>query len=147
MSGIFFGSEIAAEVVYDQLATRPAITGAVGTRLLGISVVPASVNLPAMLFFPVGSGYDGPISGAAMSETLVMEVKAVCVGTSTTPIRAAAEDQYTVLAGNTFEKTIGGVTYHVDFTEEAEALPTTEYENGEYRRALGTRYRVNVTRG
>ena len=145
--GVFFGSEIAAQVVYEELSAIAAITAAVGPRLIGMSIVPAHIALPAGRFWPVSSGYDGPVSGPAASETLSFIVAFTCPGTSTAPIRAAAEAQYTALAGQTFERVIDGRTYWIDFTEEAEAIPTTEYEAGEYRRTLGTRYRVNVTRG
>ena len=147
MADVLFGSEIAAQVVYEELTALPEITAAVAGRLVGMSLVPAHIPLPAGRFYPVASGYDGPISGPAASETLSLVVVFTCEGTSTTPIRAAAEAQYAALAGRQFTRTIDGATYTVDFTEEAEALPTTEYESGIYRRSLGTRYRVNVTRG
>ena len=147
MAGVMFGSEVAAQVVYETLSALPDVTAAVGTKLVGMAVVPAAYALPAGFFYPVASGYDGPISGAAESETLTYVVRFACEGTSTEPIRAAAEAQYTALAGQAFERTIDGATYYLDFTEEGEAIPTTEYESGTYRRSLGTRYRVNVTRG
>lgn len=147
MADVLFGSEVAAQVVFEELSALPAVTAAVAGRVFGLSIVPSRHNLPAGLFYPVASGYDGPISGPATSETLSVVVRFVCEGTSTAPIRAAAEAQYTALAGQSFERTIDGDVYALDFTEEAEALPTTEYESGIYRRSLGTRYRVNVTRG
>ena len=145
---VLLGSEVAAQVIWEEVSTLPEVTSAVESRLFGMSVVPASAPLPAGRFYPVASSYpDGPISGPASVETLSIVVAFTCKGTSTGPIRSAVEAQYTALAGKTFERVIDGATYVLDFTEEAEAIPTTEYEAGEYRRTLGTRYRVNVTRG
>lgn len=147
MAGPLIGSEIAAQVIYEEVSPLPEVTGAVGGRLFGLAVVPARDRLPAGRFYPVSSGYNGPITGAADSETLVYAVAFTCEGTSTGPIIAAHKAQYTALAGKTFERVIDGERYVLDFTEEAEVLPTTEYEGGVYRRTLGTRYRVNVLRG
>ena len=147
MAGIRFGSEIAAQLIYERLSASPVVTGVVGSRLIGMSVVPASEAMPAGLFYPYSSGYDGPISGEASSETLGITVRFVCEDTSTEPIADAAEAQYDIFAGKDFDITVNGTAYHVDFSEEGEHIPTTEYESGTYRRSLGTRYRVNVTRG
>ena len=48
-----FGSEVVDAFVHAELATLPAVTAAVGTRIASIEIVPATMALPAGLRQPV----------------------------------------------------------------------------------------------
>ena len=142
-----FGWEIAATVLYAELSVITAITDVVEERIYASSVVPASAGTPALLYSPTSSQYNGPVSGAADSETLGIQVRFVIEGQSTAPLGDAPQAMYEALAGRLFTRTIDGVNYAIDFTESGEAVPIDGYDSGTYYRIKGVTFSVNVTRG
>lgn len=140
-----FGSDVVNTFLYGHLTAITAITDTVSDRLYSIDIVPG--DLPAGLFHPSTSTYSGPIGGQASSETLTYQVRFICEGTSTAPIRTAAFAQMDSLDGDTFTVTHEGDSYTLSFTSTGETIPTTVFESGTYYRILGTTYEVHVTKG
>jgi len=141
---VYFGSETISEEIYAVLAALPAVTTVVpAARILNLSVVPASVSLPAVLHYMETGTYDGPIGYTQTHERMRYVVRLTCVGESTNPIRAAAEAAFVALDG--LEATRDGA--NLGFQVSGEWPLTTVLDGGVLYRQLGFYLDVHLTQG
>ena len=149
MSDFGFGSEIADQVIYDELNGLPGVTDAVGVNVLGRNAVLQGDTLPAVLFYTESSTYDSPAFGGDNIglEQLRYVVRFVCRGSSTDPIRAAALAQRQHLNGKAFDIEVEGASYLVVFDAQGAFPMTFLVDEGAAYRQLGTIYNVTVTLG
>lgn len=142
-----FGSDVVNSLLYDLFSDDEVITLIVGDRIHGIDIAPG--DLPALLFHPSSSSYDGSIGGDPAVEMLTYQVRLICEGTSIMPILSAAQRQMALLDPGvaTHTITLDEQVYHVTFTVTGESIPTTVFESGMYYRLLGNTYDVLVAKG
>ena len=151
------GSLLVERVISRELRARPEIVDAFTQNgrlnLYATPAVPPGGSVPAMIFYqPTTSTYDGFVDlqgpDDINSETLNFDVIGFVAGLSHVPIHAAVKAQMSALSGREFDETDDdGRHWKVTFTALGEtALPTRIVGDTVYK-ALGTRYRVDVTRG
>lgn len=141
---VYFGSELVAETVYGALAELPAVTAAVGDRIVNLSVVPEQVAVPAALHYMEAGTYDGPIGQAVASERMRYVVRFSCEGQSTDPIKAAAEAAFAALDGYEAYPADG---ISLVFQASGEWPLTTVLDGGVLYRQLGFYLDVHLTQG
>jgi hypothetical protein len=150
-----FGSEVVAEYVYQVASTTPAVTEAVGTRIVNLSVLPSGMALPALLHYAEQGDYGGVVAAGEDidSEVVRYVTRFVCEGQSTEPVRLAAQRLLAELAYHrpSAQLTYDGETYFLSFLATGEWPLTTVLEEvagaATLYRQLGTIWRVEVMRG
>ena len=145
-----FGTEIVSTVIYQQLTGLPEASSYAG-KIIGASVIPQNMTLPAVTFAPQFSSYDSPIGahqpGGITYEQLRFAITVMCAGLSTDPIVALAQAQLDHFDGSSFPITYGGKNYAVTFLAQGEVPLTTVADGANVYRQLGTVYTVDVTTG
>jgi hypothetical protein len=140
---VYFGSEVVAEEVYAVLAATGAVTAVVGSRILNLSVVPQDTDLPAALHYAEAGNYHGPVGQPSASEVVRYVIRFTCEGSSTDPIRAAAEAAFVAFDGH--EATRAGT--YLGFSVTGEWPLTTVLEGGVLYRQLGFFVDVYLAQG
>ncbi len=140
-----FGSKIASRVIRDHLLILPEVI-AIGTaKVVGLPVLPQSVPLPGIAFYPEQMVYSGPIGGRADSITGRVVIKAMCEGTTTSAIDTVALAIYAHFADLTVDTTYEGAVYQLTFDPNSELLPTAVVDDGRFYRQLGTVFNITIT--
>jgi hypothetical protein len=150
-----FGSEVVAEYVYQVASTTPEVTAAVGSRIANLAVVPSGLALPALIHYAEQGDYGGVITAGddIDSEVVRYVTRFICEGTSTDPVRLAAQRLLRELAvvRPTAQLTYDGQSYFLTFLATGEWPLTTVVEEAANAavlyRQLGTIWRVEVMRG
>ncbi len=142
-----FGSEIAAEFVYDILAGAPEVVSATGGRIENLAV--ASGALPACIHYAETGPYGGPVdtTGVIDAEQLSYVVRFVCEGVSTEPIRLAATRALAALNGAEGTVSYDGDDYGLTVLATGEFVLPIPPEDGRFYRGLGFYLQIDVMRG
>lgn len=150
-----FGSEVVAEYVYQVASTTPAVTAAVGSRIVNLAAVPSGLALPALIHYAEQGDYTGVVTTGEdiAAEQVRYVTRFICGGESSEPIRLAAQRllrELNVVRPHA-EIAYDGEDYFLTFAAIAEWPLTTVIEEmagtAMHYRQLGTIWHVDITRG